>query len=207
MSNDIIPLFSTPVLKTSVDVSSVDTALLKSLEYVAYPDNSGYSSKDLKILTREPFKELKRSVDQYVNTYCFELIKLTGCRAKHIQSWVNLHKPGNYSPKHYHSNSCFSGGVYLDVPEGSGQLVFCCPHLQPTYATGTVRPLTSEGNLFNADRWAIAVQKGDLTIFPSHLMHEVDVNKTDKDRYMIAFNYFLEGTIGDNTRQVKINVR
>ena len=104
MSNDIIPLFSTPVLKTSVDVSSVDTALLKSLEYVAYPDNSGYSSKDLKILTREPFKELKRSVDQYVNTYCFELIKLTGCRAKHIQSWVNLHKPGNYSPKHYHSN-------------------------------------------------------------------------------------------------------
>ena len=123
MSNDIIPLFSTPVLKTSVDVSSVDTALLKSLEYVAYTDNSG------------------------------------------------------------------------------------CPHLQATYATGTVRPLTSEGNLFNADRWGIAVQKGDLTIFPSHLMHEVDVNKTDKDRYMIAFNYFLEGTIGDNTRQVKINVR
>jgi len=118
MNNEIIPLFSTPVLKTSVDVSSVDTELLKSLEYVAYPDNSGYSSKDLKILTREPFKELKKSVDQYVNTYCFELIKLTDCRVTHIQSWVNLHKPGNFSPKHYHSNSCFSGVfilMYLQV--------------------------------------------------------------------------------------------
>ena len=206
MSNEIIPLFSTPIYKTSVEVPDVD-AVLKTIPYEPYPDNSGYSSKDTKILNSEPFQAIKAIIDQHMSMYCFELLKLANCRIVHSQSWINLHKPGNYSPKHYHSNSCFSGGVYLDVPEGSGQLVFCCPHLQATYATGTVRPLTSEGNLFNADRWAIAVQKGDLTIFPSHLMHEVDVNETDQDRYMIAFNYFLEGTIGDNTRQVKINVR
>ena len=116
------------------------------------------------------------------------------------------HKPGNYSPKHYHSNSCYSGGLYLDVPEGSGGLVFNASHTQSTYCTSTVKPLTMEGNIFNADRWGFDVKKGDLLLFPSHLMHETDVNNTNKNRYMVAFNYFLDGKIGDNTRVFNIKV-
>ena len=205
MSNEIIPLFSTPVYKTSVEVTDLDT-VLKTIPYEPYPDNSGYTSKDVKILLSEPFKGIRKLIEQHMNMYCFELLKLANCRVKHSQSWINLHKPGNYSPKHYHSNSCFSGGLYLDVPEGSGGLVFCASHTSPTYTTGTVRPLTTDGNIFNADRWGFDVQKGDLILFPSHLMHQTDVNTTNKNRYMVAFNYFLEGKIGDNTRQLHIKV-
>ena len=205
MSNEIIPLFSTPVYKTSVEVTDLDT-VLKTIPYEPYPDNSGYTSKDVKILLSEPFKGIRKLIEQHMNMYCFELLKLANFRIKHSQSWINLHKPGNYSPKHYHSNSCFSGGLYLDVPEGSGGLVFCASHTSPTYTTGTVRPLTTDGNIFNADRWGFDVQKGDLILFPSHLMHQTDVNVTNSNRYMVAFNYFLEGKIGDNTRQLHIKV-
>tara|TARA_B100000029_G_scaffold373871_1_gene368161 strand:+ start:1374 stop:1994 length:621 start_codon:yes stop_codon:yes gene_type:complete len=205
MSNEIVPLFSTPIYKTDVNVGDLD-AVLKTLPYELYPDGTGYTSKNVEILLSEPFKELKKEVDKHMNMYCFEFLKLTGCRIRHSQSWVNLHKPGNFSPKHYHSNSCYSGGVYLDVPEGSGGLVFNASHTSPTYITGTVKPPTSEGNLFNADRWGFDVKKGDLFIFPSHLQHETDVNKTDKNRYMVAFNYFLDGQIGDDMRRLKIKV-
>lgn len=205
MSNEIIPLFSTPIYKTSVEVPDVD-AVLKTIPYEPYPDNSGYSSKDTRILNSEPFQAIKAIIDQHMSMYCFELLKLANCRIVHSQSWINLHKPGNWSPKHYHSNSCYSGGLYLDVPEGSGGLVFNASHTQATYITSTVKPVTAEGNIFNADRWGMDVQKGDLILFPSHLMHETDVNTTDQNRYMVAFNYFLDGKIGDNTRELNIRV-
>jgi len=30
-------------------------------------------------------------------------------------------------------------------------------------------------------------------LFPSHLVHKVEKNLSDKDRYCIAFNFFIEG--------------
>ncbi len=206
MSNEIIPLFSSPVYKTKVDVSSISEFFLKTIEYEPYPDQTGYTSKDVHILMSQPFAELKKIIDHHMNMYCFELLKLANCRIRHTQSWVNLHKPGNYSPKHYHSNSCFSGGVYFKVPEKSGGLIFCASHTAPTYTTGTIKPLTSEGNLFNADRWGFEVEEGDLILWPSHLMHQTDFNESKEDRMMVAFNYFIDGKIGDNTRQLKIRV-
>tara|TARA_B100000287_G_scaffold86022_1_gene78639 strand:- start:1449 stop:2072 length:624 start_codon:yes stop_codon:yes gene_type:complete len=206
MSNEIVPLFSTPLYKSSVDVGFIDTAFLQTLEYEQYPDGTGWTSKDVHILLSDPFQKLKELVDQHMRMYCFEFLKLEGCDVKHCQSWINLHKPGNHSPKHYHSNSCYSGGVYLDVPDGSGGLIFNQSHTQPTYITGTVKPPTSEGNLFNADRWGFDVRRGDLFIFPSHLEHQTDVNTTNKNRYMVAFNYFLEGQIGDDMRHLRIKV-
>ena len=53
--------------------------------------------------------------------------------------------------------------------------------------------------MWNADNWTFEVEKGDLLLFPSHLLHRVEDNMSDKDRYMIAFNYFLEGEIGSHT--------
>jgi len=206
MSNEIIPLFSTPVYKTSVEVPDVD-AVLKTLPYEPYPDNSGYSSKDVKILESEPFKDIRAIIEKHMHMYCFEFLRLANCKIVHSQSWINLHKPGNFSPKHFHSNSCYSGGLYLDVPQGSGGLVFNGSHTSPTYCTGTVKPLTTDGNIFNADRWGFDVKKGDLFLFPSHLMHETDPNATSQNRYMVAFNYFLEGKIGDNTRQLHIKLQ
>ena len=69
-----------------------------------------------------------------------------------------------------------------------------------------MKPVTGEGNIFNADRWGMDVKKGDLILFPSHLMHETDMNTTDQNRYMVAFNYFLDGKIGDYTRELNIRV-
>ena len=37
-------------------------------------------------------------------------------------------------------------------------------------------------------------------------MHQVENNLSGKDRYMVAFNYFIEGEIGEHTGAMKLRV-
>jgi len=41
-----------------------------------------------------------------------------------------------------------------------------------------------------------------LILFPSNLRHKIDVNKSDKDRYSLAFNINPSGYIGGRDGRV-----
>ena len=66
--------------------------------------------------------------------------------------------------------------------------------------------MVSEDNIFNCDSFGFEVERGDIFIFPSQTLHSVEKNLSNMDRYMIAFNYFLEGTIGGQTGEISIKV-
>ena len=89
----------------------------------------------------------------------------------------------SYSIKYY-GGSINTEGVWISEP---------LPHIDDGFTL-----------VFNADNWAFEVQRGDLFLFPSHLMHQVENNMSGKDRYMVAFNYFLEGEIGEHTGAMKL---
>ena len=52
-------------------------------------------------------------------------------------------------------------------------------------------------NVFNARSWWYTVQSGDLVLFPSSLIHGVDVKEGDNTRISLAFNVFLKGHVGN----------
>ena len=70
-----------------------------------------------------------------------------------------------------------------------------------------ISPTYSEMNIFNAERWGFDVQDGDIFLFPSHLIHSTDINHSEDDRFCLAFNYFLEGTLGQHTGQVTLRIK
>jgi ectoine hydroxylase-related dioxygenase (phytanoyl-CoA dioxygenase family) len=41
-------------------------------------------------------------------------------------------------------------------------------------------------------------QDGDCLVWPSYLLHDVDVNRSDKQRISIAFNAVIERANNDN---------
>jgi uncharacterized protein (TIGR02466 family) len=203
--SELIGLFSTPLYKTQVEIDPIITEdFLKTIPYEPYPDKTGWSSKDGKILLNKNFKSLKEEVDKHVEIFLYQVIKIAQGKPKHTQSWINKHGPMGYSPKHYHTNAFVSGGVYLECPPNCGAIVFNQSHTHPSWSANTIRPALSELTVFNADNWAFEVQRGDLFLFPSHLMHQVENNMSGKDRYMVAFNYFLEGEIGEHTGALKL---
>ena len=206
MKSEIIPLFSTPLYVGKVDIeSSIDEKFLKSFSYLPYNDKTGYCSQDQKILLNPDFQSLKKQIDKHINVYMFEVLKISQGKPTHVQSWINKHGEDDFSPKHVHSNSFISGGVYLQCKPNSGKIWFCKSD-NPTWATNTIRPNVSDFNIFNAYSWSFETHRGDLFIFPSHLNHKVEKNMSGKDRYMIAFNYFLDGTFGERTAEVSVKV-
>ncbi len=205
--SEIVSLFPTPLYKTNVEIEdNINEEFLNTIPYRPYPDQTGWSSEDGKILLDERFKSVKAHVDKHVEIFLYEIIKIGQGKPKHTQSWINKHGPNGYSPKHYHTNAFVSGGIYLHCAPQCGGIVFNQSHTSPTWSANSIRPGLKELTIFNADNWAFEVHRGDLLIFPSHLMHQVENNMSDQDRYMIAFNYFLEGDIGEHTGAMQLRV-
>ena len=75
MSNELIPLFPTPLYATEIDYE-IDEDYLKSLEYERYPDDTGNVSVNKNILSEEKFSDLKDYIDKHMHKFYFEYLDL-----------------------------------------------------------------------------------------------------------------------------------
>ena len=148
------------------------------------------------ILLEDGFENLRSIVESGLETYirqflCYdEEVKL-----KHASSWITIGLPGSRTQQHMHTNSIYSGVLYLKSIKGSGDLYFALSETIPTFSSSTLRPKTKEITIYNATSYQREPKTGDLFIFPSHLYHGVTENISGENRCALAFNYFLEGNI------------
>lgn len=203
---EIFPLFSTPIYKSKLNVntSSIKEEL-HNLEYFQFSSTNGYCSVEKNVLDLLIFSDVKQSIKEHVDYFLFDVLKLERCEYYFSNSWITLHRPKNYSQKHLHQNSFYSGVFYLNVPYGdSGNIIFHHPEEISTYRTCTLSPNIIEYNTFNSKDWFICPHEKMLLIFPSHLSHSVSENNTMYDRYCLSFNIFLKGSHGTCTNFINL---
>ncbi len=103
-----------------------------------------------------------------------------GMRLKPSNSWANVNEKGSWNRPHLHNGCWYSGVLYLQADGDEGnfeaidkdcKVVSNFPHHQRVRTNFTLQPKT-----------------GDIHLFPSGLMHMVEPNHTDKERYSISFN-------------------
>jgi uncharacterized protein (TIGR02466 family) len=100
------------------------------------------------------------------------------------QSWINVHNKGGFTSEHWHQNSTISIAAYLDVPEGSGDLLV----LNPLEMVKRAEYLNGNWDA-SEHRWGrIEVQTGDVLFFPGWLTHKTEPNKVDTPRYVMSVN-------------------
>jgi uncharacterized protein (TIGR02466 family) len=105
-----------------------------------------------------------------------------------------MNPPGVGMHGHTHSNSMISGSLYYtDMPDPPGNMIF---ERFNTYRQIELAIDPRKQNIYNAPRNAIVPKKGDVVLFSSSLQHYVEVNNANTNRYSIAFNTFVRGTIG-----------
>jgi len=200
----VFPLFSTPLYynKVNLDLNLLMSSI-KELEYEFI--GNGYCSKDQKIL--ENFPSIKRIVEEELKSFLRdELMIGEELSLKHTSSWVMKHLNGNHSPSHVHSNSMYSGILYLQCDDDSGKLEFVIPSMIPTWTSTTLNPefCIKEWNIINSRIWDKIPKPKEIFIFPSHLYHGVSEHKSSIERYCISFNYILTGEYNMNTGYLKI---
>ena len=85
------------------------------------------------------------------------------------------------------------------LSKNSGQFVVHCQNK----LFGNLLDLPKKENPHNyvLDKNHFNPKNGDLILFPSDLKHSVTANRSDEERFSLAFNYMIRGTLrsGNNT--------
>ncbi|ADO99128.1 2OG-Fe(II) oxygenase [Prochlorococcus phage Syn1] len=115
-----------------------------------------------------------------------------------MSSWGTMTPPGGMSNRHSHCNSFWSGVLYLS--DDTSPILF---HREK-YATIVcdVDAITE----YSSNEVAHTPSMGQLVFFPSHLTHQVSRNKSNEDRFSIAFNILPNGRFGlhDSTAEISV---
>ena len=143
-------------------------------------NRGGWNSVDNAVLQQPIFAELRQAIRHYCGQAFNEMG--VGSPAFELQSWVNIHDRGGFNFQHMHEGALLSGTFYLQVPEGSGALVFKDPR------AGVLNSY-ARGNGANAYKdIQLRPLAGLLVLFPHWLEHFVEPHENDVMRICIPFN-------------------
>jgi hypothetical protein len=116
------------------------------------------------------------------------------------QSWLTYAKLGGSHHMHNHPNSVLSGILYVNTGDGDGT-----NFVKISNGDVVLRYKTIERTKFNVDSERAEATPGTLVIFPSYVWHVVYNSKTE-GRMSLAFNSFINGSIGDVGKIHELNI-
>jgi len=114
--------------------------------------------------------------------------------------WGNIHAPNVAHAAHMHPNSYLSGVIYLNTPTDCGPLIF---H-DPRPSSNVIEFAYESYNIRNGKTVLEIPEKGKMLIWPSWLVHGVELGRSKENEYRIsiAFNIMLKGTVNIPTKRL-----
>lgn len=183
-----LPLFSTPLYCTQIDISSAPDFS----EITYHSDLERDFSIDNYILNQEKWSIIKNQVMTHIcNFFYEEMHSKTDIKIEITTSIFNRGTPGQFHRKHNHANSILSGCLYFDFHPRCIE-----------FHRGNSQSLIWDKEYFdfnNSEDWKTAPEPGLLLIWPSSLDHSVELMlPDDKTRYSLAFNTWISGDLTKN---------
>ena len=106
-------------------------------------------------------------------------------------AWININKPGDYNIKHVHPTNDLSGVLWIKCLENSGDIVFDSPNNFESFLENkSYNDDFKKSNCID-DSYHFYPNEGRMLVFPSHLSHHVQENKSNEDRISVSFNIRL----------------
>jgi uncharacterized protein (TIGR02466 family) len=200
---EVIELFPIPLYRNNI---FIDERTKHAVRNYVYERSDNCFVTDAKLLDSPNLTDFKRSILNEVEYYVYDYLKVSRKVKVFITtSWAVKHLKGDWAQAHHHTNSIISGVVYLDVDDRSGGIKFLRDAGSYNVWPISVSPDVEEKNKINCVEWTIHPQTNDILIFPSHLTHEVKESFSDIERYVVAFNVFFKGILGDDQSLLVLN--
>ena len=199
MTNPIINnLFPTPIYTTKIDrgFTKQELQFVKEQKKHCSNNRGNINTKDNYILNRKQFKNIKKFLDKH----CKEYLDTVICPKNNIelyitQSWLNYTEANQYHHQHAHPNSVISGVFYFDSDIKNDKILFT----KGGYQQISPEIDKEKFNLWNSSTWFFSVETGNLFMFPSSTIHQVETKQGNNTRISLAFNTFYKGSVGSNT--------
>jgi len=193
---ETIDLFPTPVFRFNIgrNPSDEEKDFVNKCSKETFLNVGNVVSVDRYVLDKQEMAEIRKDIQFSLDSYLKEI-----CAPMHnveiyiTQSWLNFTNPGQNHHTHSHPNSFLSGTFYFSADKDRDSLSFF---------NSSIREFVLPSNnytRYNAERFTVPVETGDILVFPSNLKHYVDDTFKERTltRISIAFNTFLKGQIGD----------
>jgi uncharacterized protein (TIGR02466 family) len=106
------------------------------------------------------------------------------CKVRVTNSWANINDKGAWNAPHLHNGCWYSGVLYIhaDGDEGRISMIDTMPKVVSDFPASERTPTS----------FSFEPVTGECILFPSGAMHMVEPNPTDKERYSISFNTFID---------------
>jgi uncharacterized protein (TIGR02466 family) len=205
LEKQVVSLFPTCLFMGRIsDLSACDRAekklweLQKSGQGTSVP--YAYTTPD----DIQRYDEMKEIVDLVMTESATILNFYKVKRGSHYLTnmWANITHPNHRHHLHIHPNCLLSGILYVRTPPDCAPTVF----EDPRPGARIFLPSYTEYNAYNSSRFTVPAVKGVMLIWPSFLLHAVDVGrcKTEEDRIVIAFNVMIRGTMEFPTARLEL---
>lgn len=180
--------------------------LLKKEEYVKNAGN--YHTHHLQ--ERKEYRKLKKWFNKCLRE-CLDDLKTTQLVSdiKVCLMWGNRSQHNQWHHTHTHPQSVLSGILYLT--DNDSRTWFSVRNIWTNFSYHTEEQwprnfpsvLAGETNT-NDIIHKEPTKSGHLLIFPSHLIHSVDENRSQDSRYSVSFNSFFSGQVGNGDSLSKV---
>ena len=148
-------------------------------------NGGGWQSNNLDLATpelTELFAEVHKRLEEVHRTFEFN----TSLHQVITEAWININQKGHFNYSHDHPGSLFSAVYYVKGGADKGELELKTPIAPHTYTISN--EMVGGFNAFTGHAMVIPPVTGDLLIFPSWLLHRVNMSQSKEERISIAFN-------------------
>ena len=204
IDSDIHALFAMPVYITKLkrEFTSEENKFTNKIKLRCCKNIGNRTSNDSNIINNKQYGSLRKELNKIVEDYFNKII----CSSNNIkpyitQSWLNYTDTNQYHHIHKHPNSLVSGILYINADKDNDKVKF----YNDKYSMIDIE--TEKFNAFNSRSWWFPVETGQVFLFPSSLSHSVETKKGKNTRISLAFNVFIEGTIGSKEDLNELTLR
>ena len=190
-------LFPTPIYKSNINrkFTKQELQFVNEQKKHCSKNVGNINTQDNYILNRKEFKNIKKFLDTACQDYLEKIISPKNNVKLYItQSWLNYTEENQYHHTHAHPNSIISGVLYFDCDKKNDKIKFTNPKMYQQ-----LKPEIKNFNLWNSETWWFPLENGQLIMFPSSTIHQVETKKGTNTRISLAFNTFYKGILGLNS--------
>lgn len=196
-------IFPTPVMRSNIGrpFTREELDFLEGVYAGARANVTNFRSTDTHILDAPEMQSVRSAVQDHVNQFAWKAISAHPRHTFPItQSWANFTQPGQSHFLHLHTNSLVSGVLYVYMKKEVDSICFL------RNSPAQILVTDDQTNPYNTPIHRVSVDVGDLVLFPSALLHEVEQTNGAHIRVSIAFNAFIKGELGSEERLNSLTV-
>tara|TARA_Y100001949_G_C15961088_1_gene319296 strand:- start:628 stop:1248 length:621 start_codon:yes stop_codon:yes gene_type:complete len=204
IDSDVHSLFAMPVYVTKLkrEFTSEENKFTNKIKLRCCKNIGNRTSIDSNIINNKQYGSLRKELNKIVKDYFNKII----CSSNNIkpyitQSWLNYTDTNQYHHIHKHPNSLVSGILYINADKDNDRVKF------HSNKYSMIEIGIEKFNAFNSSSWWFPVETGQVFLFPSSLSHSVETKKGKNTRISLAFNVFIEGTIGSKEELNELTLR